>query len=165
MKTIISTILILIILNFNQVYSQKTTIPSVAIKSLKGEIVDTKNLGNEGKPFLIVFFGSCCSPSLRAMSNLNDNFDSWVEKYGLKIIAISIDDSRNSKKVAPLARGKGWKFEVYLDENSDFKRAMNITNKPHYILFNGKNQIIWQRNGFMEGIEEEISSELEKGKK
>ena len=150
---------------FSQVYSQSTTIPSIKIKSLKGEIVDTKNLGNNGKPFLIVFFGSCCSPSLSAMNNLRENYDVWLEKYNLKIIAVSIDDSRNSKKVAPLAKIKGWQFDIYLDENSDFKRAMNVNNKPHYILFNGKSEIIWQRTGYIEGIEEEIQSTLQKAKK
>ncbi|HPO63665.1 MAG TPA: redoxin domain-containing protein [Candidatus Kapabacteria bacterium] len=157
-------IAVLFITFSNNLFSQSKDIPSVSIKNIKGETIDTKNFENGENPFLVVFFGSCCSPSLRAIENLSENYDLWIEKYNLKIFLISIDDTRSSKKVAPLAKGRGWKFEIYLDENSDFKRAMNVNNKPHYILFNGKKEKIWQKVGFIDGIEQEINNELEKFK-
>jgi len=164
MKNIIIIFLsiVLIVCLPNQLNSQTVSIPSVSINNLKGEIVDTKNLGNGENPFLLVFFGSCCSPSLRAMNAIQENLEDWETNYNLKVIAISIDDTRSSKKVAPLAKGRGWNFEIYLDENSDFKRAMNVNNKPHYILFNGKKEKIWQKVGFIDGIEQEINNELDK---
>ncbi len=164
-RIIIFLSIVLIVCLSNQLNSQTVSIPSVSIKNLKGEIVDTKNFGNGENPFLLIFFGSCCSPSLRAMNAIQENLEDWETNYNLKVIAISIDDTRSSKKVAPLAKGRGWNFEIYLDENSDFKRAMNVNNKPHYILFNGKKEKIWQKVGFIDGIEQEINNELDKIKK
>jgi len=161
-RTISFSIIVVLLILFNKVFSQINSIPSVKIKNLKGESIDTKYLASDQNPLLIVFFGSCCSPSLKALDGLADNYSELQDKFSLKVIAISIDDSRSSKKVAPLAKGKGWLFDIYLDENSDFKRAMNVNDKPHYILFNEKGEITWQRMGYITGIEEEIQNVLEK---
>ena len=53
---------------------------------------------------------------------------------GVKIIAISTDDARNSSKVPAFVNGRAWDFEVYLDPNGDFKRAMNVNNVPHVFV-------------------------------
>ncbi|MCX6154950.1 MAG: TlpA disulfide reductase family protein [Candidatus Kapabacteria bacterium] len=152
--------LVLVIL-FTYTLSQNRVFPSIRIKKLTGEIVDTRNFGNNGNPFLIVFFGTCCNPSLKAMSEISENYKIWQNKYKLKIIAICIDDSRNSKKVAPLAKSNGWMFDIFLDENSDFKREMNVSDKPHFTLFDGKGKILYQKAGYMPGLGNEIKKVLE----
>nr|MBA3900969.1 TlpA family protein disulfide reductase [Bacteroidota bacterium] len=49
--------------------------------------------------------------------------------------------------------GRNWDFEVYLDVNQDFKRAMNVNNVPHTFLLNGNGEIVWQHNSYSEGDE------------
>ncbi|MGB9913563.1 MAG: TlpA family protein disulfide reductase, partial [Candidatus Kapaibacteriota bacterium] len=46
------------------------------------------------------------------------------------------------------------KFEIYLDENGDFRRAMNVNNPPHSFLVNSKGEIVWEHNGYATGDEE-----------
>jgi hypothetical protein len=38
-----------------------------------------------------------------------------------------------------IVAGKGWPYEIYLDVNSDLKRALNIIDVPHVLIIkNGK---------------------------
>lgn len=151
---------ILIFNNYSAQSQESNNIPSVKVKSLIGDLVDTKDFNNNGLPFIISFWATWCKPCLLEMKNISDLYEDWQKETGVKIISISIDDSRNSKKVAPLVKGKNWKFEFYLDENSDFKRAMNVNSPPHTFLCNGKGEIVWQHTGYAEGDEDELIAKV-----
>lgn len=129
-------------------------LPSVKIKDLHNRTVDTKTFNNDGKPFVICFWATWCKPCLEELKAYDELYDEWQEDYGIKIIAISIDNSRSSRKVAPFAKGKGWKFDIYLDENQDFSRNMNVTNPPHTFIVNGKGEIVWSHIGYAMGDED-----------
>ena len=135
-------------------------VPSVTIKDLKNRTFDTKNMSNDGKPFIISFWATWCKPCLQEMNAMNEVYEQWQSETGIKLYAVSIDDSRSSKKVAPTVNGKKWQFEVLLDENSDFLRAMNASHPPHTFLVNGKGEIIFQHIGFAPGDEEELYKQI-----
>jgi hypothetical protein len=65
-------------------------------------------------------------------------------------------------KVAPYVNSKSWEYEVYLDPNGDFKRALNVNNVPHTFLINGKGEIVWQHNSYSEGDEHELYELIKK---
>ena len=83
-------------------------------------------------------------------------WQSQKEETGVKLVAISIDDARSASRVKPHVDGNGWEYEVYIDQNQDFKRAMNVVNVPHTFVINGKGEIVWQHTSFVEGSEEEL---------
>ena len=91
---------------------------------------------------------------------INDVYDEWVDETCVVLYAISVDDSREQHKIAPLVNSKGWEFEVLLDPNSDFKRAMNVIFTPHTFLLYGKGEVVWQASTYIEGDEEEIYEQL-----
>jgi peroxiredoxin len=156
-------LIVLTIISFNFSFSEeKRTIPSVKVKNLKGETIDTKSFSNDGKPFVICFWATWCSPCIIEQNTFNEVYDKWQEETGVKIVSISIDDTRSSKKVAPFVKGRKWKFEIYLDENSNFKRAMNAGHPPHSFLVNGNGEIVWEHSGFAPGDEEELYAEIKK---
>jgi hypothetical protein len=69
------------------------------------------------------------------------------------LYAVSIDNARSSKRVLPTVNGKSWEFEVLLDENGDFKRAMNVNVPPHTFILDGNGMIVWQHVGYLDGDE------------
>ena len=152
---------IITFLSLSICFSQ-STVPSATVKNLSGTQVNTNTFSNDGKPFVINFWATWCKPCIEELKNIHELYEDWQNETGVKIYAVSIDDSRNSKKVAPFIKGRQWKFEVMLDENSDFKRAMNVNNPPHTFLFNGKGEMVWQHNGYAQGDENTLYDEIKK---
>ncbi|HAQ65822.1 MAG TPA: alkyl hydroperoxide reductase [Bacteroidales bacterium] len=131
-------------------------LPSIDVKNADGQTVNTATLSNDGKPMIISFWALWCKPCIKELTTIAEVYDEWQEETGVKIIAVSIDDARSSSKVKPTADGKGWSYELLLDQNSDFKRAMNVNLIPHTFLVNGKGEIVWQHTSFSEGSELEL---------
>jgi cytochrome c biogenesis protein CcmG, thiol:disulfide interchange protein DsbE len=131
-------------------------LPVIMVKGLDGSAFSTGNFENDGKPIIISFWATWCKPCIQELIAINEEYSEWVKETGLKLIAISIDDARNAPKVAPFVEGRGWEYEVYIDENSDFKRAMSVNNVPHTFLLNGKKEIVWNHNSYSPGDEEEL---------
>lgn len=140
------------------IYAQEETLelPAISIKDLRGASVSSGDFQNGGKPIVICFWATWTKPSIQELIAISEQYEDLVEETGVKIIAISIDDARNAPKVSPFVEGKGWEYEVYIDENSDFKRAMSVNNIPHTFLLNGNKQIVWNHNSYTPGDEEEL---------
>lgn len=137
-------------------------LPNIKVKNLKGAKVSTSDFHNNGKPIVINFWATWCKPCLLELNTIHDLYPDWQKETGVKIIAVSIDDTRNSSKVAPFVRGRNWKYDVYLDENSDLRRALNVNNPPHTFLINGDGEIIWEHNGYAPGDEKVLFKEIKK---
>jgi cytochrome c biogenesis protein CcmG, thiol:disulfide interchange protein DsbE len=137
-------------------------IPKVEIKSIDGNNFNTSNLANDGKPFVISFWATWCKPCVSELSAIAENYTDWNTESGFKVYAVSIDDARNTSKVAPFVNGKAWPFEVLMDPNSDLRRAMNVNNVPHTFMVNSKGEIIYSHNSYAPGDEEHLYEEFKK---
>ena len=113
-------------------------------------------LTNNGKPFIIDFFATWCKPCNRELTAISEVYDEWQEETGVKVIAVSIDQAQNINKVKPLVDNHGWPYEVLLDPNSDFKRALGIQMIPYVLIVDGKGNIVYKHNGYTEGAEQEL---------
>jgi len=131
-------------------------LPAVNVKTLSGKTVSTGDLSNDGKPIIISFWATWCKPCVRELNAIAEVYEEWTDETGVKLVAVSIDDSRNTAKVGPFVNGKGWDYEIVLDSNGDFKRAMNVNTIPHTFLVNGKGEVVWQHTTYSEGDEEEL---------
>ena len=137
--------------------AQNAKVPeNITIKTLDGKTVETSIIKNDGKPIIISFWATWCKPCNRELNAIKDLYDDWQQETGVKLVAISIDDTRSASKVKPHVDGIGWEYEVYLDQNQDFKRAMNVVNVPHTFLINGNGEIVWQHTSYVDGSEEEL---------
>lgn len=128
-------------------------LPSVKLKTVKGLPFTSDSIVNNGKPIIISFWATWCKPCVRELTTIADVYDEWIAETGVKLYAISVDDSRSMTLVAPMINGKGWEYTVLLDPNSDFKRAMNVGPIPHTFLLNGQGQVVYQHTSFAEGDE------------
>lgn len=142
--------------------SKKDLLPSVEVKSLDGKKMNVKNLSNNGKPIIISFWATWCKPCVKELSTIAEVYEQWQKETGVKLVAVSVDDSRSSSKVAPLVDGKSWEYEVLLDINGDLKRAMNVNEVPHMFIVNGNGEIVWQHTSFADGGEVEIINIVKK---
>jgi thiol-disulfide isomerase/thioredoxin len=131
-------------------------LPKVDVKTLDGRVVSTSTFENDGKPIIISFWATWCKPCIHELTTISDVYEDWQDETGVKLIAISVDNSRTSGGVLPLVNGKDWDYEVYLDENKDFQRAMGVNLVPHTFVLNGKGEIVWEHTAFTEGSELEL---------
>ena len=137
-------------------------LPSIDVKTMEGKTFNIADISNDGKPIIITFWATWCKPCIKEHDAINDEYEDWVEETGVKLYAISIDNARSSKRVLPTVNGKGWEFDVLLDENGVLKRAMNVNVPPHTFIIDGEGMIVWQHVGYLEGDEAEYIEIVEK---
>ena len=131
-------------------------LPSVTLKDINGKTITTDTLNNGGKPFIIDFFATWCKPCNRELTAISEVYDDWKKETGVQIFAVSIDQAQNINKVRPLVDQEGWEYDVLLDPNSDFKRALGIQMIPYVLVCDGKGNIVYRHNGYTDGAETEL---------
>ena len=140
--------------------AQSNTLPLLTIKTLEGRDVQTDQLHNDGKPFVISFWATWCRPCLKELNAIYEMYDQWTDE-GFKLIAVSTDDARTRANVLPMVRGRGWEYEFYLDENGEFRRAMGVNMVPHTFILNGQGEIVYQHTSFSDGMEYDMLEKLQ----
>jgi len=141
-------------------------LPVATVKTPDGKQISTADITNPGKPMVVSMWATWCKPCIRELSTIKDSYADWQSETGVKVVAISIDDARNAAKVGPFTQGEGWEYEVYIDENGDLKRLLNVNSIPHTFLLDGQGNIVWQHNGYASGDEDilyELIQKLAKG--
>ena len=139
--------------------AQTNSLPNVQLKDINGKTVETSKLSNDGKPILICFWATWCAPCINELDAIKEKYEAWQSELNIEVIAVSIDDTRTQKRIKPLVKGKGWKYEILLDTNQDMKRALSIATVPYTVAVkNGK--IIYINNGYTEGAEDEMFEKL-----
>lgn len=136
------------------------TVPDVALKNTNDETVYTGQLKNDGKPIIISFWATWCTPCKKELNTIKDLYVDWQDETGVRLIAVSIDDQRTSNRVVPYMDSQSWEYEVLLDPNSDFRRAMGVTNIPHTFLIDGNGKIVSSHNNYAPGDEYELYDEI-----
>ena len=162
----------IIVLSISLVYSQDTAktktltkkfkFPSVDVKTLDGKTFSTSQLSNNGKPIIVSFWAMWCTNCIKELKAIQDVYPDWQTETGVKLIAISIDDSKSVDKVKPFVNGKNWDYDVYLDQNKDLYRALNINQIPHTFVINGNGDVVWQHVTYTEGAETDLYNIVKK---
>ncbi|NHM05952.1 TlpA family protein disulfide reductase [Flavobacterium sp. CYK-4] len=140
--------------------SAQKQIPDLSLNNLEGKSISLKNnFAEKDKLYVFSFWATWCTPCISELDELNEVQEDWKKSVNFEVIAISTDDTRTQKRVKPLINGKGWDYQVLLDTNQDFKRAMSIVNIPYTIVVkNG--EIVHIQNGYVPGNEKELLEKL-----
>ncbi len=163
---IISMIILALLIGMS-VYSQNEEkkgrkLPSINLRTAGGDPFNTADISNDGKPIILSFWALWCKPCIKELNTIADEYIDWQEETGVKLIAVSIDDARSSSNVKPFADGNDWDYEILLDVNGDFKRAMNVNMIPHTFILDGDGNIVWQHTSFSEGGELQLIDNVRK---
>lgn len=145
---------------FAAAHKVSAQLPAVTLKTMDGKTVSTDTLRNNGKPFIVDFFATWCKPCNRELDAVSEVYQDWQDETGVRIFAVSIDQGQNINKVKPLVDSHNWDYEVLLDPNGDFKRALGVQMIPYVLICDGKGNIVYKHNGYADGDEEELIAKV-----
>lgn len=152
-------IIILILFISSNLFAQKQ-VPNLNLANIDGKAMSLKtDFAEKDKLYIFSFWATWCTPCIAELEEMNDVQDEWKKELNFEIIAVATDDSRTQKRVKPLVNGKGWSYNILMDTNQEFKRALSIVNIPYTIVV--KNGIIVHiQNGYVPGNENELLAKL-----
>lgn len=140
--------------------AKSNSLPAIIIKDMNGQSVNFSEYINKGQITVVSFFATWCKPCLAELTNIDNVYEEWQEKYKMRLIAVSVDDSRTAHKVKPFVTSKNWTYDVLMDGNSDLRRALNVTNPPTTFLIDKQGKIVYTHTGYLEGDELELEKKI-----
>ncbi len=136
------------------------TLPDVKIEDIDGKAFSTKALA-DGTPMIISFWSTTCKPCIMELNAINVALYDWLEEVDMKVVAVSVDDSRSLSRARAMTSGQGWDdFVCLFDKNQDFKRAMNVSLTPHTFIVDGDGTIVYSHSGYTPGSEQELFEKI-----
>lgn len=126
--------------------------------------IETKTLVDGKTPFIVSFWSTTCKPCIKELDAIYDAMPDWLDEAKFRVVAVSVDDSRSASRARSMAIGHGWKdsFILLYDVNSDFKRALNVTNTPQVFVFDKDGKQVYAHTGYLPGGEAELIKVIKK---
>lgn len=137
-------------------YCQTKKLPDIDLKTIDGTTISASTITNGGAPLVLIFWSTTCHHTINGLDEISDLYIDWQEETNVKVVIISTDDRRSSGKVPSFVNGKGWEFECYVDDNGEFRRAMNVLGAPHLMILDANLEIIFNQSTYNIGDEEVI---------
>jgi cytochrome c biogenesis protein CcmG, thiol:disulfide interchange protein DsbE len=156
-KSIVFLCFICFLTSLQVASAQDKTIPtSLKLKKIDGnEWIDlTEQLNTEGAT-IISFWATWCKPCLSELNAIQEEYEAWQKDTKVKLIAISIDDSRSSDRVKGFVKTRGWDFEVLVDLNGDANRALGVNSVvPYTFILDKDKKIVYTHTSYLAGDEQ-----------
>ena len=137
-------------------FNASAQLPSINLKDINGNTVNTATLSNDGKPLIVSFFATWCKPCMREIRAIAEVYADWQEETGVRVILISTDEAQNANKVKPLVDAEGWEFQVLLDVNCELFNNLGLQMVPHVLVCDGQGNIVYSHSGYTDGSEEHL---------
>lgn len=138
------------------------SLPSIELNDINNKKINVADYAKSGQITVLSFWATWCIPCKKELTNMAELYEEWQKKYNLKVVAVSIDDSRNVTKVKPYVEGQRWEYDVLLDVNQDLKRSLNIQSVPFTLLVDATGKVVYSHSGYVDGDEYILEDEIKK---
>ncbi len=123
---------------------------NISVENLKGEKQTFADIIKGDKPVIVSFWATWCKPCVMEMEAFKELKPEWEGK--VRIVSVSIDDSRSKGKVLSFVKGKNFPFEIYMDPNQALYKNLNVLSVPFTLIFkDGKK--VYMHSGYNPGDE------------
>jgi len=150
---------IILVLSLNFTLFAQEQLANTTLKTLSGSNTTLTEIAAIDDLIVVSLWATWCVPCKNELDAVAEVYDDWVSDTGVKYYAVSIDDSRTAKRVRPMINGKGWEFEILLDENSDLKRAFGVSTVPYTVIIKS-GEIVFKHTGYTPGFEDELYDQI-----
>ncbi|MBT8262003.1 MAG: TlpA family protein disulfide reductase [Bacteroidia bacterium] len=130
-------------------------LPVTDLTTLDGKTITVSEMIGDDDVAIISLWATWCVPCLKELDAISEVYADWQDETNVNLYAVSVDDSRTVKRVKPLINGKGWEYDIFLDTNNDFKRALGASTVPLTLLVKN-NVIVYRHSGYNPGAEYEL---------
>ena len=158
-KNVMKKFIWILVFNLSFTLFAQELLPNTTLKTLSGATTTLAEIAAVDDLIVVSLWATWCVPCKNELDAVADVYDDWVSETGVKYYAVSIDDSRTAKRVRPMVNGKGWEFEILLDENSDLKRAFGVSTVPYSIIIKS-GEIVYKHTGYTPGFEDELYDQI-----
>lgn len=153
-------ILILLCLVFCATTYSQNDLPNIELTTLDGTKITINEATSEDNVYIVSLWATWCVPCIKELDAISEVYTDWQDETNVKLVAVSVDDSRTVKRVRPLINGKSWDYEILLDTNNDLKRALGAATVPLTLLVKD-NKIIYKHSGYNPGSEFELYEKIQ----
>ena len=156
-------LVVLFLLGFLSLAAFGQQFPSVSLQDSAGKAVTTASLIDHKTPFVISIWMTTCKPCLKELDTLAEEFPDWDGGFPLRIYAVSMDDSRSTKRAVAMAQGRDWDgITALFDVNADLRRALNVSSVPQVFVYDRDGKLFWTHIGYRPGDEQELLDQVRK---
>jgi len=134
--------------------------PTFALPDWRGQLVQSTQLVGQG-PVVVNFWATWCVPCMAEMKHLV-KLQKELGPQGLRVVSISIDDSKTASKIPSVVRQRGLtELTVLLDGNKSVHDKFMVSNVPELFLVDARGEIVSHHKGFKSGDEKKLTAEIQ----
>ncbi len=136
--------------------------PDIMVENAKGEQVNFQSFGEKKVPLIVTFWSMSCSPCIQELNAIDIVWDEWREQAEFELVAVSVDDARQTTKARAFVSGRGWadNFTMLYDKNKDLMRALNVVREPQVFIFDKDGNIVYSHTSYVAGTEQEYIEKI-----
>jgi thiol-disulfide isomerase/thioredoxin len=139
-------LVLFLLIHANVLYGQKQFPIKVDLRDTLNKKVNTNVvMYNINKPIIVVIWASFIQSNIDLLDSFEEIYPEWKKKYGVKIIAISIEKKHKRKNALKLINDKKWSFSFYFDHQNKFFIKSSPSNAVPQILIYDKNYHLIER--------------------
>jgi hypothetical protein len=159
MKTSIITTIATLIL-FAGISQTQAVLPCANLYTLSGTKISTEEIEKDSALTILFFWNTDNYKCREDVLELNDFYVEELKNKNIRIIAVCTGNAWDAGHIGTFVSGHNIAFEVYIDKNSDFRRAMSVPVVPFTMIINDEAESYSSYLGYNPAIEDLLGNEF-----